>query len=158
MQVLGLVGWAVSRDGLANGDGDARTIIGSRNGRVHPMNGVEVDGQFLHQHRFHVNLLAVLERESCPVRNVLGEGRVVKELERARTLRNAWKEDGREDVVIDGDELRDLLECVLLGMDLAKPIVQREGQVSAGAQEDADMLDVPWEVVVEEDDMEVEYF
>ncbi|KAI9375054.1 hypothetical protein BJX61DRAFT_495479 [Aspergillus egyptiacus] len=42
-------------------------------------------------HRYHANVLEALEADSSPLRTVLGSGNRIRQLRRAKELRNRWK-------------------------------------------------------------------
>ncbi|KAJ6014251.1 hypothetical protein N7540_008842 [Penicillium herquei] len=66
--------------------------VSSVGGRGAP-GGVQVNGyqQGAGIHRYHANVLQALEEESTPLSPILGTGRVLELLRKAKELRNRWK-------------------------------------------------------------------
>ncbi|KAF9890245.1 hypothetical protein FE257_006157 [Aspergillus nanangensis] len=54
-----------------------------------------------YSHRYHANVIEALERRSCPLREVFGAGDRLRNLRRAKELRNRWK---TADLSLDDNE------------------------------------------------------
>ena len=125
-------------------------------------------------HRYHANVLAALDVESCPLHSALGSSEVRMQLGLAKEFRNRWKDaddpkrEGVRKLAVPLDlDLQHLLETILRGLELALTIVKRvddeaaEGHggavqgSSATYEMDVEMVDAPFETV--EDAMEWEY-
>jgi hypothetical protein len=79
-----------------------------------------------HSHRFHANVLAALERPDNPLREALGQGEVMRQLLRAKQLRNRWKnadgdsgpdEKGYTPAPLEAYNLEHILQTIFAGCD-----------------------------------------
>ncbi|ETS77122.1 hypothetical protein PFICI_10996 [Pestalotiopsis fici W106-1] len=86
-----------------------------------------------HSHRFHANVLAALERPDNPLREALGQGGVMKQLSRAKQLRNRWKnadgdsgpdEKGYTPAPLEAYNLEQILQTIFAGCDQAYAIAE----------------------------------
>lgn len=81
------------------------------------------------RHRYHANVLEILESTSCPLYEALGSGKTHDQLKRAKQLRNQWKtadsteEDARNGFVAGLATQRDTAAKPLEGYDLEGIIV-----------------------------------
>jgi len=87
-----------------------------------------------HRHRFHANVLAALDAEDSPLREILGQGEVRRQLARAKDLRNRWKNadglpvpqmPGKEAAPLETYDLEGILTTVFGALDRAYAVAER---------------------------------
>lgn len=101
-------------------------------------------------HRFHANVLAALERPDNPLRQALGQGPVIKQLYRAKQLRNRWKnadtgpdEHGYTTAPLEAYNLEQILQAIFDGCDQGYVVAEMHIQQLRGDASPVNPMD--WE-------------
>jgi hypothetical protein len=111
------------------------------------------------QHRYHANVLSALDRPDNPLREILGQGEVQKQLVRAKELRNRWKNvdelaNEREytPAPLEAYNLDVILQTIFQGLDRAYQVAEAYVQSINGATRADGTASMNWQQ--EEEDWE----